>query len=61
MEREYDTLDDLFESVLIQEDEVDDVIADDLEDELYGYLEENRKISIFDSEYVLEGELENGN
>ena len=57
MERSYDTLDDLFESVLIKEDDVESVVADDDEDNLLGYLEENRKISIFDSEYVLEGEL----
>lgn len=56
MEREYNTLDDLFESVLLKEDDVQNVVSDDDEDNLLGYLEDHRHISIFDSEYVLEGE-----
>ena len=50
------TLDELFESVLLKEDDIENVLADDDDDEMFGYLEENRKISIFDSEYILEGE-----
>lgn len=50
------TLDDLFESALLREDDIVNVVADDDEDNVLGYLEENRKISIFDSEFVLEGE-----
>lgn len=57
MERVYDTLDDLFESVLLEEDDIINVIADDDENMLLEHLESTRKISIFDSEYVLEGEL----
>lgn len=53
---EPNTLDELFESVLISEDEVTSVIDDDNEDKILEHLEENRKISIFDSEYILEGE-----
>ena len=51
------TLEELFESATPTEDDVQAVIADDNEDELLDYFEENRKISIFDSEYVLEGEM----
>lgn len=61
MKRTYDTLDDLFESVLFNEDDVDDVVDDDEDDELFTLLEANRKISIFDSDYILEGDLEDGN
>lgn len=50
------TLDELFESVLLKEDDVEALIAEDVEDELLSHLEENRKISIFDAEFVLEGE-----
>ena len=53
---EPNTLDELFESAILNEDDIQDVVADDDEDNVLGYLEENRKISIFDSEYVLEGE-----
>lgn len=49
-------LDELFESVLLKEDDINHIISDDTEDNLLGYLEENRKISIFDSDYILEGE-----
>lgn len=49
-------LDELFESVLLKEDDIHHIITDDVEDNLLGYLEENRKISIFDSDYILEGE-----
>lgn len=50
------TLDELFESVLLKEDDIDGLMTDDLEDEILEHLEENRKISIFDSEFILEGE-----
>lgn len=55
-EETLNTLDDLFESALIQSSDIDNVVSDDIEDEVLGYLEENRKISIFDSEFILEGE-----
>lgn len=50
------TLDDLFESALLREDDITNVVADDDEDRVLSHLEENRKISIFDSEFILEGE-----
>lgn len=53
---EVTTLDELFESSIPNDDDVNNVIDDDIEDDLLGYLEENRKISIFDSEFILEGE-----
>lgn len=53
---EPNTLDELFESAILNEDDIQNVMADDDEDNILGYLEENRKISIFDSEYELEGE-----
>ena len=58
---EFETLDELFESVLLNESDVEDVLDDDMEDMYLDTLEENRKenISIFDSEYLLEGELTN--
>lgn len=49
-------LDQLFDSVLLDEADIQNVISDDNDDNLFGYLEENRKISIFDSDYILEGE-----
>lgn len=49
-------LDQLFESALIDNTDVEDVLVDDDEDNVFGYLEENRKISIFDADYILEGE-----
>lgn len=49
-------LDELFESAILNEDDIQNVVSDDDEDDILGYLEENRKISIFDSEFVLEGE-----
>lgn len=49
-------LDQLFDSVLLHEADIQNVISDDDDDNLFGYLEENRKISIFDSDYILEGE-----
>ena len=52
-----DTVDALFEQGLLNEDSVQNAVEDDLEDELLSHLEENRKISIFDSEFVLEGEM----
>ena len=58
---EFETLDELFESVLLNENDVEDVLDDDMEDMYLYTLEENRKenISIFDSEYLLEGEMTN--
>lgn len=58
---EFETLDDLFESVLLKEDDIENALDDDLEDLYLDALEENRKenLSIFDSEYVLEGEMTN--
>lgn len=58
MKRESDikTVDELFESVLFNNDEVQDVLSEEAEDCLLEHLEENRKISIFDSEFILEGE-----
>lgn len=58
---EFQTLDELFESVLLKEDDIENVLDDDMEDDYLDALEENRKenLSIFDSEYVLEGEMEN--
>ena len=55
------SLDELFESVLLNESDVEDVLDDDMEDMYLDTLEENRKenISIFDSEYLLEGEMTN--
>jgi len=52
-------LDKLFKSAILEDSDVDSVVADDLEDELFDLqgLEESRKISIFDSEFVLEGEV----
>lgn len=52
-----ETVDELFESALTEKDDVDNVIDDDFEDFVLNHLEENRKISIFDSEYLLEGEI----
>lgn len=52
-----ETVDELFESVLAEKDDVDNAIDDDFEDFVLNHLEENRKISIFDSEYLLEGEI----
>lgn len=54
-----ETIESLFESALLQEDDVDNVVDDDLEDMVIDHLEENRKISIFDNEYLLEGEMNN--
>lgn len=54
-----ETIESLFESALLQEDDVDNVVDDDLEDIVIDHLEENRKISIFDNEYLLEGEMNN--
>lgn len=52
-----ETLDSLFEESLLKDDDVQSVVDDDLNDSLLEQLEENRKISIFDSEFVLEGEM----
>lgn len=51
------TVDALFEESLLKEDDVENAIEDDLEDDLLGFLESTRHISIFDSEFVLEGEM----
>lgn len=56
MEYPIETLDELFESVLLKEDDIQNIVFDEYEDNIFGYLEENRKISIFDSDYILEGE-----
>lgn len=52
-----ETVDELFENALTEADDVDNAIDDDFEDFVLNHLEENRKISIFDSEYLLEGEI----
>lgn len=52
-----ETVDELFESALTEKDDIDNAIDDDFEDFVLNHLEENRKISIFDSEYLLEGEI----
>ena len=58
---EFRTLDELCESTLLTGNDVEDVLDDDEEDMYLDTLEENRKenISIFDSEYLLEGEMTN--
>lgn len=56
MKKTPETVDALFEEALVDDDSVYNAVADDLEDELLGHLEENRKISIFSSEFLLEGE-----
>lgn len=50
-------IDNLFDSALPKEDDIENAVEDDFEDFVLDHLEENRKISIFDSEYVLEGEI----
>lgn len=57
MSKTPETLDELFESATPKNDDVENAIEDDFEDFVRDHLEENRKISIFDSEYVLEGEM----
>lgn len=57
MSKTPETLESLFEEALLSEDDVNNAIDDDLEDLLIDHLEENRKISIFDQEYLLEGEM----
>lgn len=52
-----ETVDELFENALTEKDDIDNAIDDDFEDFVLNHLEENRKISIFDSEYLLEGEI----
>lgn len=51
------TLEALFEEAILKDDDIENAIENDLEDELLNHLEENRKISIFDSEFVMEGEM----
>lgn len=50
------SLNKLFESAILMEDDISNVIYDDNMDNVLIQLEENRKISIFDAEFVLEGE-----
>lgn len=50
------TLDKLFQSALLDESDIGNVFDDDMEDELLEHFEQNRKVSIFDSEFILEGE-----
>lgn len=57
MSKTPETIEALFESAILKNDSVDDVVDDDLEDFILDHLEENRKISIFDREYLLEGEM----
>ena len=54
-----ETVDALFESVLLESSDVDSALDDDMEDKILDYLEEDRKenLSIFDSEFLLEGEM----
>lgn len=57
MSKTPENIDALFDSAILKEDSVDNAVDDDLEDYLLEKLEENRKISIFDTEYLLEGEM----
>ena len=50
-------LDALFEEALLEDDSVQNAVEDDIDDETIAHLEENRKISIFDAEYLMEGEM----
>lgn len=52
-----ETVEALFEESLLVENDIDNAVEDDMEDDLLDHLEENRKISIFDQEYLLEGEM----
>ena len=54
-----ETLEALFEEAILHDDDIEEVIEDDLEDELLDSLEDSRKenLSIFDDEYLLEGEM----
>lgn len=53
------TLDALFEEAILKDDDIEEVLEDDLDDELLDSLEEDRieNLSIFDEEYLLEGEM----
>lgn len=51
------TVEELFSEATLKTDDVHHTVEDDLEDELIAYLESTRKISIFDSEFLLEGEM----
>lgn len=57
MSKTPENIDALFDSAILKEDSVDNAVDDDLEDFVLDHLEENRKISIFDTEYLLEGEM----
>lgn len=57
MRKTPETVEALFEESLLAENDVDNAVEDDTEDDLLDHLEENRKISIFDQEYLLEGEM----
>ena len=56
MKKTPETVEALFEEALLEDDSVDNAVEDDMEDELLIHLEENREVSIFSSEYLLEGE-----
>lgn len=51
------TVEKLFSISTPKSDDVENAVEDDFEDFVLNHLEENRKISIFDSEYLLEGEM----
>ncbi len=57
MRKTPETVEALFEESLLVENDIDNAVEDDMEDDLLDHLEENRKISIFDQEYLLEGEM----
>ena len=50
------TIDKLFQSALLEDSDVVNALDNDTEDDLFELLEESRKISIFDSEFILEGD-----
>lgn len=52
-----ETLDALFEEVIIKPDDIESLLLDDEDDDIIALLKENTKISIFDSEFLLEGEM----
>lgn len=52
-----ETLDILFEKSMPKANDVSNAVDDDLDDDLVDSLEESRKISIFDKEYIMEGEM----
>ena len=52
-----ETLDALIEEVIIKPDDIESLLLDDEDDDIIALLKENTKISIFDSEFLLEGEM----